>query len=323
LTATIASPSSCSLEQVYERHPERFRDAIEHGQRGRLPIAPFELRDVDVNHPLEEYPVDLVQLVQQNRWTGSSRLEAQLDFIDPRRKRPSIFTEDGQLDRIVVEAPSTWLQDFRWAQAFMREVLTALVQNRPALASRAEGVIAQVRHQLFTAGVERGPEGQPGDWKVSLSHFGEAVVDFSFRRGRGFVLDVHPAFTRVEEAYWYGFALLLDHRRDFARRLTICHARSGANGQECGRFFWRTPKLQHYCSPRCSRTTERVTNVRRQQRLRLKGDRRAVRIRTWLKHHPGDTPAQVARGLRADLDEIAELYARLERVGLLEPSTKP
>jgi len=42
---------------------------------------------------------------------------------------------------------------------------------------------------------------------------------------------------------------------------------------------------------------------------------------SWLKLHPGHTPEDIAKRLRADVDEIARLCANLSAAGFIEPTT--
>ena len=47
-------------------------------------------------------------------------------------------------------------------------------------------------------------------------------------------------------------------------------------------------------------------------------------VLSWLNFHPGHTPEDIAKALRAeeDVDEIAKLCADLAAAGLIEPVTR-
>ncbi len=47
-------------------------------------------------------------------------------------------------------------------------------------------------------------------------------------------------------------------------------------------------------------------------------------VLSWIKFHPGHTPEDIAKGLRAtkDVDEVAKLCADLAAVGFIEPVTR-
>jgi hypothetical protein len=193
------------------------------------------------------------------------------------------------------------LRAWRGEQDFMRRGLIAFLTNRPAFHAKHATVLAEVTNEfaiLFPP-----PAEQVDHEDLSPRSGGGASVDFTFHRGRGFSLQMHPVFDHIREAIWFGFALLLDARRDLARGLTRCHApsrspvasqlhpllladvasrsidsvrsdtRRSAFPDEkddglCGRIFWRSVRRLRYCSPLCSKVAANRANVRRQQRHR-------------------------------------------------------